>query len=159
MDVVSATVKAFRNTVDNPALMKGPSAREALKDFLDLLATAHPVKECALYHYSTNPLRPPTPFPPAGEAIIPSAVSSHPNHLLDLMSVRLQMFRSWLFSCALGHRNARVKTPRNRQWTCLQWRVAITDEARWLQGCTKPTSFRGAGLHHHKIERVSCAAS
>ena len=52
--MVSATVKAFRDTVGNPGLMKGPAAREALQDFLDLLSTAHPVREC-----------PPPPPPPA----------------------------------------------------------------------------------------------
>jgi len=44
-DVVSATVASFRATVDNPALMKGVESRQALKDYLDLLATAHPVKQ------------------------------------------------------------------------------------------------------------------
>lgn len=44
-DVVSATIASFRSTVDNPALMKGVEARQALKDYLDLLATAHPVKQ------------------------------------------------------------------------------------------------------------------
>lgn len=48
-DVVSATIASFRSTVDNPALMKGIASRQALKDYLDLLASAHPVKECVIY--------------------------------------------------------------------------------------------------------------
>lgn len=44
-DVVSATIASFRSTVDNPALMKGVERRQALKDYLDLLASAHPVKQ------------------------------------------------------------------------------------------------------------------
>lgn len=43
---MSATIASFRSTVDNPALMKGMESRQALKDYLDLLATAHPVKQC-----------------------------------------------------------------------------------------------------------------
>lgn len=45
-DAVSATIASFRSTVDNPALMKGVESRQALKDYLDLLATAHPVQQC-----------------------------------------------------------------------------------------------------------------
>ena len=45
-DVVSATIASFRSTVDNPALMNGIASRQALKDYLDLLASAHPVKQC-----------------------------------------------------------------------------------------------------------------
>jgi hypothetical protein len=44
-DVVSASIASFRSTVDNPALMKGVESRQALKDYLDLLASAHPVKQ------------------------------------------------------------------------------------------------------------------
>ena len=52
-DVVSATIASFRSTVDNPALMRGIASRQALKDYLDLLASAHPVKECVIYVQAT----------------------------------------------------------------------------------------------------------
>ena len=45
---MSATIASFRSTVDNPALMRGIASRQALKDYLDLLASAHPVKQCVI---------------------------------------------------------------------------------------------------------------
>lgn len=50
-DVESATVLAFQYIVSSPHLMKGVQSRQALKDFADLTASAHPTKLCA-------------PFPP-----------------------------------------------------------------------------------------------
>jgi hypothetical protein len=47
VDVVTVTIRAYRETVNSPVRMKGLAARETLKDFLDLLTAAHPVKQCA----------------------------------------------------------------------------------------------------------------
>ena len=46
-DIESATVLAFQHIVRSPQLMKGVQSRQALKDFADLTASAHPTKLCA----------------------------------------------------------------------------------------------------------------
>ncbi len=46
-DVDSSTVLAFQYMAQNPHLLKGVEARQALKDFADLVAVAHPTKLCA----------------------------------------------------------------------------------------------------------------
>lgn len=48
VDVVTVTIRAYRETVNSPVRMKGLAARETLKDFLDLLTAAHPVKQCRI---------------------------------------------------------------------------------------------------------------
>ena len=46
-DLESATVLAYEYIVSSPHLMKGALSRQALKDFADLTANAHPTKLCA----------------------------------------------------------------------------------------------------------------
>ena len=46
MDLESATVLAFQYMAQNPHLLQGVEARQALKDFADLVAVAHPTKLC-----------------------------------------------------------------------------------------------------------------
>jgi len=46
-DLESATVLAYQYIVTSPHLMKGAASRQALKDFTDLTANAHPTKLCA----------------------------------------------------------------------------------------------------------------
>ena len=43
VDVEGATIKSWQYIVASPLLLKGPEARQGLKDWVDLLADSHPV--------------------------------------------------------------------------------------------------------------------
>lgn len=67
-DLESATVLAYQYIVTSPHLMKGAASRQALKDFTDLTANAHPTKLCA----------PNSPFPQTTRILASRATVDEP---------------------------------------------------------------------------------
>ena len=45
-DVEGATITSWRFLASSPLLLKGAEARQALKDWVELLADNHPVERC-----------------------------------------------------------------------------------------------------------------
>lgn len=47
-DLEKATELAFKYALESSELLKGEESRQAFKDFLDLVAAAHPINRCPL---------------------------------------------------------------------------------------------------------------
>ncbi|KAL4452309.1 hypothetical protein ABPG75_007971 [Micractinium tetrahymenae] len=112
-DVEGATVTSWQYLAASPQLLKGPEARQALKDWVDLLADGHPVERCRLGAEKLQE---------ALDELWPDDSDEPEKGLQQMQICPGSRFKEW--------RSCRGTRPDSRGYTCGLWQLLHTLASR-----------------------------